>query len=686
MCPPSASAPPPDANGPYFHQVYRAFSSDGVTFKPEGRLLLDHASVPDAVARADGQVWLYYVNGQPGQHGMWAARVTSGGPLEVKGCVLLDGRYNPNAVDPDVVRLPDGRYRLFYYEGAFVGPRPRPGQPEPPHPIFSAVSSDGLRFTVERQLLAVEGVTDPSAVLLKDERWLMALSQGQRTLLAASADGRSFTLTGVTVDLGGVPELTLLADGRVRLFVTGRGGIQSLVSADSGTTWTAEQGARLAGAGGQIVADPSLLAMPDGSWTLYYKTAALSGQPTAPPAGPSRGQQPQQAQQDGTSVSPPGPRTPGPGAPQVDPFLAVPACPEQSQPLFSALPMALNDFLAFRPLGWTSPPIHVFPAKHSNFALALPGQTPPVRSVHSPGVMWILELNFTEWVGLNKTGYGITFYPCKEFKAYFGHLSGLSDRLLAELKTGEITCRDPYDTGGVMARPCKKDVSIKLGSGEMVGFSGDAAGVDFGAIDYRIPPLVFANPAHYSNELLHYVSPITYFTPETRALLETKLSSYDGAVRRTAEPKTGAVAQDAPGAAQGNWFTPGLHWAQTPPPQPDSFIALVHEYVDPTVPIFSVGNSVKDLAVGVYSFTPRSEGKVNRDFGNVKADGAVYCYEGFRTGKTPGGIGTGNAKGVILITMPDPNTLLVEKAGTDGSTCASIGTWTLTANATRFER
>lgn len=690
-CPPVASGgAPPSANGPYFHQVLRAASADGLTFQKEGRLLLDHASVPDAVLRPDGQVWLYYVNGQPGQHGVWAARVTSGGPLEVKGCVLLDGRYNPNMVDPDVVRLPDGRYRIFYYDGQFVGPRPPPGQPEPPHPIYSALSTDGLHFTVEGRLLALDGVTDPSAIRLSDGRWLMALSQGQRTLLAASGDGVSFALTGVVVDLGGVPELATLPDGRIRLFVTGRGGIQSLVSADGGATWTEEPGARLSG-DGRLVADPSALLMPDGSWTLYYKTVATAGQPAAAPPPAQQPAPPPSAAAPGSGAAqqpgqpPPGPRAPGPGAP-VDRLSSVPACPELSQPLFSSLPMALSDFLAFRPLGWTSPPIHVFPAKHSNFALALPGQTPPVREVRSPGAVWLTEINFTEWIGLNKTGYGVTFYPCKDFKAYFGHLSRLSDRLMEELKTGEVSCRDPYSTGGVMARPCKKDVSLKLEPGEVVGYSGDAAGVDFGAIDYRAPPMTVAIPAHYSNELLHYVSPILYFTPETRALLESKIGSYDGTVRRTAEPLVGTAGEDIPGTAQGNWFTPGLHWGLTPPPQPDPFIALVHEYVDSTVPIFSVGTSVKGLAVGVYTFTPRNDGKVNRDFKDVRPDGSVYCYEGFKVGRTPGGIGVGDPQGVILIAMPDANTLLVEKQGAQGSTCASMGVWTMTANATRFER
>ncbi len=120
--------------------------------------------------------------------------------------------------------------------------------------------------------------------------------------------------------------------------------------------------------------------------------------------------------------------TPRPTVAPSHPFGQIPACPEINQPLFNTLPMALKDFLAFRPLGFTSPPIHVFPAKHSNFTLALPGETPPKKPVYFPGDVWLTEINTTEYGGLNKTGYGITFYPCREFKSYLGHLPSLSEK------------------------------------------------------------------------------------------------------------------------------------------------------------------------------------------------------------------------------------------------------------------
>ena len=123
-------------------------------------------------------------------------------------------------------------------------------------------------------------------------------------------------------------------------------------------------------------------------------------------------------------------------------------------------------------------------------------------------------------------------------------------RLLAELGASPGTCGE-YDDGSGRVRNCRHAVFLPVASGEPAGLSDDTAGVDFGMIDYRLPPAGFVNPARYTRDFFHYASPVGYFVPELKAALEARLASYDGSVPRTAEPRTGAYMQDLPGTAQG---------------------------------------------------------------------------------------------------------------------------------------
>lgn len=364
------------------------------------------------------------------------------------------------------------------------------------------------------------------------------------------------------------------------------------------------------------------------------------------------------------------------------------ACPKDiSEPFFTVMPMEPNDFHAFRPLGFTSPPIHVFPAKHSNFAISKPGEEYYKRPVKFPGDVTVTSVNSLELIGQNKTGYQIYFQPCEEFKAYFYHLSSVTELLMNELrKDTNPTCRQ-YPVGkGIDGKLCQYRTNFKVSAGNLAGYSGDAAGVDFGAVDYRIDPLSFANLADYTEELLHYTSPVLYFAPEVRVQLEKKIGSYDGEVKRTIAPKTGLIAQDIKGTAQGNWFPPGQNWSQIPFPDPAPFVALIHEYVNPREPLFSIGNSIKGVSPGLYTFDIQSGGKVNRDFGDVKADGTIYCYDSFKSGQTTGHLPLGKIDGTLLVSLPNEKTLKVEKSGSAGTTCVSSEPWIMTDQATTFER
>jgi hypothetical protein len=342
-----------------------------------------------------------------------------------------------------------------------------------------------------------------------------------------------------------------------------------------------------------------------------------------------------------------------------------------------------KDFLAFRPLGFTSPPIHVLPAKHSNFAITEPGRKDaPAHPVVFPSRAWVTDITTTQSsrTDSNSRTAQLYFRPCREFGAYFFHLSNLSARLEAEMVKADTDCRT-FNFGDGPIEKCSRKVSAEVQEGELAGYSGSGAGVDFGAVDWRIRPLAFASPGKYPPDYPYYVSPVGYFIPEKREQMRAKLGSYDGSVKRTVEPLEGEVMQDLPGAAQGGWFTAGEDYRgggdQT------HFLSLIHDYVDPAEPQIAVGDRVKGLPAGRYSFVPRAEGLVNRDFKNVKPDGSIYCFEGFTGGQSAGKLPLNRASGILLVTLPSASQLRVEYR--DAPACGS-GPWSLGATAAEFER
>lgn len=251
-----------DNNGPYFHQVWLADTSPGAVRAENGRMVIDHASVPDGVAIPGQGTFLYYVNGATG--GIDVVRVESSA-VTALGPISLNGVPNPaGVVDPDATALPGGGVRLAYLAGF--------GPPVPGRRGWTMCIAEGMTPTD----LAVRGAaitfdretTDPSLLRLADGSWLMAASQGQATILARSADGVRFE-AGETLFYGGVPELADAGEGLVRLYVCARG-IESYLSSDGGRTWEREGTVATAPPPQRIICDPSRIA---GTNLFAYKTA-----------------------------------------------------------------------------------------------------------------------------------------------------------------------------------------------------------------------------------------------------------------------------------------------------------------------------------------------------------------------------------------------------------------------------
>jgi hypothetical protein len=281
---PAAGRGTPPANarglGPWATRLMLATSRDGLSFKRTNKVLADQTGVPNAMVDKDGHARIYYIDF--GNGNIIAAAIQKGPDDWVyrrvkieglpRGSKTFEGRAgSSDPVDPTVVLLPDGRYRLYYMQGT---PLPK---------IYSAISSNGIHFLKEdglRYTAAPDPVFDP-CVLRTPQGWLLwSGPEGRYT--AKSSDGLSFASTGEFKVEGRVfmTWSAVEAPAGFRLFgnFIGRGaggGLTSVYSKD-GLSWKAESGPRLSREG----ADPALEAgvapdngaclLPDGTWLMVY--------------------------------------------------------------------------------------------------------------------------------------------------------------------------------------------------------------------------------------------------------------------------------------------------------------------------------------------------------------------------------------------------------------------------------
>lgn len=272
--------PPPGGQGPFYHQIYSASSADGLTFTHDNRLLLDHASVPAAIVTPEGKIRIYYVDATQQPETTNCAESSDGGlTFNVLGCTI-SGLSADKALDPSIVQLPDGRYRLYYFGSA------HPGQPPGAlHTIYSAISRDGVHFTEEGAVFSYPGLVDPD-VFWTGQEWLMFVFAGNGTIVARSRDGLSFQYVGpLSVQNWGTTAPVKLNDGRFRLYAFDQPAAQcvaSFISSD-GLNWTQEPGVRLTAPPGYQLTDPFVIRLPDDSWKMIYKVSPRLTTPQPPP-------------------------------------------------------------------------------------------------------------------------------------------------------------------------------------------------------------------------------------------------------------------------------------------------------------------------------------------------------------------------------------------------------------------
>lgn len=285
-----------------YHRILLAKSNDALNFTRLDQVISDRASVPDLMIDKDGNIRLYYIQVACKEQNLkntpvlaisydqgqtWVyKRLKIEAPSQAAKCKEPGG--TPPPVDPDVILMPDGSYRLYA-----TCPNTSASQETPMTFVF--FSEDGINFKDAKPTFTPQGGRALDPVVIKiDSQWhLFNGDEKGGTLEAVSDDGITFTekdqfcpfkftfnnkqkcyIIGDT--------LTLTDPTRYRIYLFGNTpdeGIKSIIS-DNGTDWQMEQET------GQYIlnidanssteyhelASPTVAKLKDGSYLMAYES------------------------------------------------------------------------------------------------------------------------------------------------------------------------------------------------------------------------------------------------------------------------------------------------------------------------------------------------------------------------------------------------------------------------------
>ncbi|RLA85008.1 MAG: hypothetical protein DRG31_04080 [Deltaproteobacteria bacterium] len=250
-------------DGPWNHRLLLAKSTDGVKWTKTFQILSDQASVPEVIVDHEGNLRVYYVDYSNGC--ITVAVSPDGGETwiyrKVKG-------LTPEWVDPDVVFLPDGRYRLYASYMPLKGPQDK---------IVSAISKDGINFTPEEGYRYHEPgslLTDPDVFQFKG-RWYMIV--GPELTLLESEDGLTFKKVRKLSFGSGVSCTIPYGEGlRVYFHLDKPGPLKIYLSYTEDLKNWSKPEVVLAGGENSLdqygVGDPAVAKLPSGGYIMVYKT------------------------------------------------------------------------------------------------------------------------------------------------------------------------------------------------------------------------------------------------------------------------------------------------------------------------------------------------------------------------------------------------------------------------------
>ncbi len=269
----ATNAPPGAVSGPWYERLVLATSPAGLNWTHTFNIISDQAAVPDMIVDPQGRTRIYYVDW--GNGNILVCAINTHDSTWIYRRVKIAGlpASKPDPVDPDVVLLPDGRYRLYFT-------RSESGQS---HATYSAISSDGINFTFEpgvRFAVSGKNVLDPSTIRVGDSTHYFAGGLFGN-YHAVSADGLTFIRRPDVIVAGRDIKFSngIFVPGGYRFYGFDNRppkNILSMFSTD-GYQWALEPGIRLSvdptsGIESEYAIDAAVAQLPDSSYLMVFVT------------------------------------------------------------------------------------------------------------------------------------------------------------------------------------------------------------------------------------------------------------------------------------------------------------------------------------------------------------------------------------------------------------------------------
>lgn len=258
-------------DAPLTQRIMTARSSDGLTYVQNGSWVCDQCHAPDAVIK-NGTIYLYYTGWILGERINTSAVAISkdnGTSWTYKYLELEGGGTIDRVVDPDVVLLEDGTFRLFFTAGN-------------PQGIHYAESPDGISFTYKGVTFAQTDdiAEEPTAWKIADTWQMYAQSRtgAGRLWHLTGSNGLDFSVYDLTsFPIRGdawTPANGIWLGDRMYLFLSHKEqpNLESMWS-KNGFDWYPSGLTHIAPDGDEeYVRDPAVVELDDGRYLMFYVT------------------------------------------------------------------------------------------------------------------------------------------------------------------------------------------------------------------------------------------------------------------------------------------------------------------------------------------------------------------------------------------------------------------------------